>query len=201
MKPLPLSALPKSGLLLGLCLLLLSTFSIAAENLAEKTESVDGTFCIIQVQPSKDDVTGEIFPISSAAMDTTVDTLEKRINEAGVIEAHFSIKENNIQIQFPKLEPSKTSTLLRSLVTPAKLTIHKVHPQSNKLAPLVASGEESIPGYRIYPQISENAHGVESTRHILVRRRPDLNSNDIATAWPDIDNPTNSHSNASRYHS
>lgn len=157
-----------------------------AHNLHGGIEIVGGTAFIIEVEPNVDELTGEITPLTPSAMDTAKTILERRLNESGVLDAPVSVQGNRIEIQIPKIDPADAEALEKILTTTAKLTIHKAHPQSAQLAELVAAGEETVPGYRAYPQdIKDPETGnVVGVRHILVKRRPALTGKEVAAAWP-----------------
>lgn len=157
-----------------------------AHNLQGGIEIVGGTAFIIEVEPNVDDLTGEVTQLTPSAMDTAKTILERRLNESGVLDAPVSVQGNRIEIQIPKIDPADAEALEKILTTTAKLTIHKRHPQSAQLAELVAAGEETVPGYRAYPQEFKDENGVVlGERHVLVSRRPALTGKEVASAWPD----------------
>lgn len=157
-----------------------------AHNLQGGIEIVGGSAFIIEVKPNVDEETGEVVPLTPSAMDTAKSILEKRLNESGTLDAPVSVQGNRIEIQIPKIDPADADALKKILTTTAKLTIHKAHPQSQRLAELVAAGEETVPGYRAYPQdVTDEDGTIIGTRHLLVSRRPALTGKEVAAAWPD----------------
>ena len=157
-----------------------------AHNLQGGIEIVGGTAFIIEVQPNIDEGTGEEIQLTPSAMDTAKSILEKRLNDSGTLDARVSVQTNRIEIQIPKIDPAEAAALKKILITTAKLTIHKAHPQSQRLAELVAAGEETVPGYRAYPQDVKNEAGeIIGTRYLLVSRKPALTGKEVAAAWPD----------------
>ena len=157
-----------------------------AHNLQGGIEIVGGTAFIIEVQPNIDEGTGEEIQLTPSAMDTAKSILEKRLNDSGTLDARVSVQGNRIEIQIPKIDPAEAAALKKILITTAKLTIHKAHPQSQRLAELVAAGEETVPGYRAYPQDVKNEAGeIIGTRYLLVSRKPALTGKEVAAAWPD----------------
>jgi len=157
-----------------------------AHNLQGGIEIVGGSAFIIEVQPNIDEETGEVVPLTPSAMDTAKSILEKRLNDSGTLDAPVSVQGNRIEIQIPKIDPAEAAALKKILTTTAKLTIHKAHPQSQRLAELVAAGEETVPGYRAYPQDVKDEEGkIVGTRHLLVSRRPALTGKEVAASWPD----------------
>ncbi|WP_169334398.1 protein translocase subunit SecD [Rubritalea marina] len=157
-----------------------------AHNLQGGIEIVGGTAFIIEVKPNVDEETGEVIELTPSSMDTAKAILERRLNESGTLDAPVSVQGNRIEIQIPNIDPADAQALEKILTTTAKLTIHKMHPQSPRLAGLVAAGEETIPGYRAYPQeIKDEEGNIVGTRHVLVERRPGLTGREVARAWPD----------------
>lgn len=158
-----------------------------AHNLSGGIEIVGGSAFIVEVQPNVDEDTGEVIELTPSAMDTAKTILEKRLNEAGTLDAPVTVQDNRIEIQIPKIDPTDAAALKKILTTTAKLTIHERHPQSDQLARLVYEGEEHIPGYRAYPQqIKDPDTGeVLGERYVLVKRKPALTGKEVAQAWPD----------------
>lgn len=157
-----------------------------AHKLQGGIEIVGGTSFIIEVKPNIDEDTGEVIELTPSAMDTAKTIIERRLNESGTLDAPVSVQGNRIEIQIPKIDPAEAKALKKILTTTAKLTIHKRHPQSAQLAELVATGEETVPRYRAYPQEIKDENGeVIGKRHVLVARRPALTGKEVADAWPD----------------
>ncbi|MFC5050001.1 protein translocase subunit SecD [Rubritalea spongiae] len=158
-----------------------------AHNLSGGIEIVGGSAFIVEVQPNVDQDTQEVIPLTPSAMDTAKTILEKRLNEAGTLDAPVTVQGNRIEIQIPKIDPADAAALKKILTTTAKLTIHERHPQSDQLARLVHEGEEHIPGYRAYPQELKDPDTGEilGERYVLVKRKPALTGKEVAAAYPD----------------
>ncbi|MGJ8671589.1 protein translocase subunit SecD [Rubritalea sp.] len=155
-----------------------------AHNLSGGIEIVGGSAFIIEVQPNVDEQTLEVVPLTPSSMDTAKTILEKRLNDSGTLDAPVTVQGNRIEIQIPKIDPADAAALKKILTTTAKLTIHEAHPQSAQLAQLVFEGEETIPGYRAYPQEFKDPETREivGTRYVLVKRQPALTGKDVAYA-------------------
>lgn len=155
-----------------------------AHNLQGGIEIVGGTSFIVEVQPNVDELTGVAIPLSEQSMDTAKSILEKRLNDSGTLDAQVSVQGNRIEIQIPNIAPAKADALEKILITSAKLTIHQAHPQTSTLADAVASGEDSVIGYKVVPEILKDEEGNEiGTRNILITRTPVLTGKEVAAAY------------------
>jgi len=173
-----------------------------AHNLSGGIEIVGGTSFIIEVKPNEeydqDTDSYKKIPLTPEAMDTAKTILEKRLNESGQLDAPVTVLDNRLEIQIPKIDPAVADELETKLTTAAKLTIHKVHPQSEVFGQLVSEGKKLVPGFRAYPQeVKDNnnktvfdENGEPVIRYILVNRKPAITGKYIIGAYPNYQTNT-----------
>ncbi|ALJ56277.1 Protein translocase subunit SecD [Candidatus Xiphinematobacter sp. Idaho Grape] len=114
-----------------------------------------------------------------------VEVVRQRIDLLGVNEPIIAPQgENCILVQVPGIEtPQQIEETKTQLQRMAKLEFASIHPESQRLILLIESGQGIIPpGYIVKTEQFRNSEGnVHTVRH-LVRKRPEVTGNHVASA-------------------
>lgn len=170
---------------------------------------VGGTQVVLEIKPNVDPKTNELIPVNATAMNSAKETLEKRINKSGTLNAPITIVGNRLEIQIPKLAPEVADNLIKELTTAAKLSIHAVHPNSQAIGARVSAKIEELRktdpeasailedgrvnpelydivdiGYKALPQtIRDEKTGEElGANYVIIRNKSEIASRDISEA-------------------
>ncbi len=112
-----------------------------------------------------------------------VEVIRKRVDEFGVSEPVITKQgTDHILVQIPGLNTAQVETARQQLQRVAKLEFRLVHPNSDQLVRQIAAGTAfTPPGYVVLTSI-ERRNG--QPEKLLVKRRPELTGQDVASARP-----------------
>ncbi len=150
---------------------------------------VGGSSFTMRVQ-EREDENGNKIAVTPTDTDNAIKIIEKRLNSTGVAEPIiFRQGVSRFVVQMPGIDQAASAEIRKKLEEVAKLELREVHPQSDALADRVASGDEIIPGYKVFPHQYKINEGTpkeeEKTVNILLNRRPAIVGSDIMMASPD----------------
>ncbi len=166
---------------------------IGASNLSGGIDLVGGTAVTMQVQENEDE-NGNKIPLDARALAVARDRLQERIDVYGNLNAEINIVgKNRIEIQIPKIDPTRAKEIIDKLTTAAKLTFHSCHPNgaNSALAKQVFDGDEIEPGYKAVAEYEFNKETKkeEAIAYYLIRRKAALTGAYVETAFADTVNP------------
>jgi SecD/SecF fusion protein len=121
--------------------------------------------------------------ITPEMQEQAVEVIRKRVDEFGVSEPVITKQgSDHILVQIPGLNAAQIQTAREQLQRVAKLEFRLVHPNSDQLVPQIEAGTAfPPPGYVILNSIEQrNGH----PEKLLVKRRPELTGQDVASARP-----------------
>ena len=123
--------------------------------------------------------------ITSHSLEQAVEVIRKRVDMFGVSEPVIVPQgSNRILVQIPGLGPEQIAAARQQLAQVAKLEFRLVHPESDRLIPLIGAGSQIIPpGYRIESE-TQIRRGEVLEGKLLVRQRADLLGTHVKKAVP-----------------
>ncbi|MBJ06336.1 MAG: hypothetical protein CMO40_04345 [Verrucomicrobiaceae bacterium] len=147
-----------------------------------------GASFTLQVQPKEDDETGEIFDVTADSIQKAIETLQGRLNPDGTKDMLIQPQgEDMIIIEMPGVSEEEAAWVRDIIQKESVLELRAVHPQSDQLAPKVATREEVIPGYKLYNHTYTNDRtGEEVTDQLLLERRNKIEGKHVKNAFPDL---------------
>jgi SecD/SecF fusion protein len=142
-----------------------------------------GTSFLVRLVPPVPEEGGKPRPITPEMQEQAVEVIRKRVDEFGVSEPVITKEGNDhILVQIPGLSPAQIETARQQLERVAKLEFRLVHPNNEQLVHQIAAGSAfTPPGYVILTSI-EHRNG--QPEKLLVKRRPELTGQDVASARP-----------------
>ncbi|QQY09793.1 MAG: protein translocase subunit SecD [Candidatus Xiphinematobacter sp.] len=114
-----------------------------------------------------------------------VEIIRQRIDLLGINEPVIAPQgESRILVQVPGVEtPQQIEETKAQLQRMARLEFASIHPESQRLIPLIESGQGIIPpGYTVKKEQFKNPEGSLYTAKRLIRRRPEIAGNHVAAA-------------------
>ena len=114
-----------------------------------------------------------------------VEIIRQRIDLLGINEPIIVPQgENRVLVQVPGVEtPQQVEEMEIQLQRMAKLEFASIHPESQHLIPLIESGRGIVPpGYTIKTEQFKDFEGGIHTAKRLVRKRPEITGNHVASA-------------------
>jgi SecD/SecF fusion protein len=142
-----------------------------------------GTSFLVRLVPPVLEEGGKPRPITPEMQEQAVEVIRKRVDEFGVSEPVIT-KEgtDHILVQIPGLSAAQVETARQQLQKVAKLEFRLVHPNSDQLVRQIEAGTAfTPPGYVILTSIERRSGQPEK---LLVKRRPELTGQDVASARP-----------------
>ena len=142
-----------------------------------------GTSFLVRLVPPVPEEGGKPRPITPEMQEQAVEVIRKRVDEFGVSEPVIT-KEgtDHILVQIPGLSTAQIETARQQLQRVAKLEFRLVHPNNEQLIRQIAAGTAfTPPGYVMLTSI-EHRNG--QPEKLLVKRRPELTGQDVASARP-----------------
>jgi SecD/SecF fusion protein len=168
--------------------LLLCAFSIDAFLPFEKKihlglDLQGGTSFLVRLVPPVPEDGGKPRAITPEMQEQAVEAIRKRVDEFGVSEPVITKQgTDHILVQIPGLSTTQIETARQQLQRVAKLEFRLVHPNNDQLVRQIESGAAfTPPGYVLLPDIDNRLTKPEK---LLVRRRPELTGQDVASARP-----------------
>lgn len=142
-----------------------------------------GTSFLVRLVPPVPEEGGKPRPITPEMQEQAVEVIRKRVDEFGVSEPVITKEGNDhILVQIPGLSTAQIETARQQLQRVAKLEFRLVHPNNEQLMRQIAAGTAfTPPGYVILTSI-EHRNG--QPEKLLVKRRPELTGQDVASARP-----------------
>jgi SecD/SecF fusion protein len=142
-----------------------------------------GTSFLIRLVPPVPEEGGPARAITAEMQEQAVEVIRKRVDEFGVSEPVITKQgTDHILVQIPGLNTAQIETARQQLQRVAKLEFRLVHPNSDQLIRQIAAGTAfTPPGYVILTSL-EHRNG--QPEKLLVKRRPELTGQDVASARP-----------------
>jgi SecD/SecF fusion protein len=143
-----------------------------------------GTSFLIRLVPPTNETGGQSRAITPQMQEQAVEVIRKRVDAFGVSEPVITKQgSDHILVQIPGLNTAQIETARQQLQRVAKLEFRLVHPNSDQLVAQIDAGQGyTPPGYVILNSV-EKREGKPPER-LLVKRRPELTGQDIASARP-----------------
>jgi SecD/SecF fusion protein len=142
-----------------------------------------GTSFLVRLVPPAPEQGAPPRPITPEMQEQAVEVIRKRVDEFGVSEPVITKQgSDHILVQIPGLNATQIQTAREQLQRVAKLEFRLVHPNSDQLVSQIEAGTAfPPPGYVILNSLERrNGH----PEKLLVRRRPELTGQDVASARP-----------------
>jgi SecD/SecF fusion protein len=142
-----------------------------------------GTSFLVRLVPPVPEQGAPPRAITPEMQEQAVEVIRKRVDEFGVSEPVITKQgSDHILVQIPGLNATQIQTAREQLQRVAKLEFRLVHPNSDQLVPQIEAGTAfPPPGYVILNSIEQrNGH----PEKLLVKRRPELTGQDVASARP-----------------
>ncbi|MBV8225124.1 MAG: protein translocase subunit SecD [Verrucomicrobia bacterium] len=142
-----------------------------------------GTSFLVRLVPPAPEQGAPPRAITPEMQEQAVEVIRKRVDEFGVSEPVITKQgSDHILVQIPGLNATQIQTAREQLQRVAKLEFRLVHPNSDQLVPQIEAGTAfPPPGYVILHSIEQrNGH----PEKLLVKRRPELTGQDVASARP-----------------
>ena len=145
-----------------------------------------GASFTVQIQPKKEEATGEIIPVDTDAVQQAIKTLQGRLNPEGTKDMLIQPQGTDmIIIEMPGVSEEEAAWVRERITDTSVLELRKVHPKSNSLAPAVEKGDTIEPGYKLYPYNWVNDDGKKIAEKLLLSKRNDIKGKHVKRAWPD----------------
>jgi SecD/SecF fusion protein len=142
-----------------------------------------GTSFLVRLVPPVLEEGGAARPITPEMQEQAVEVIRKRVDEFGVSEPVITKQgTDHILVQIPGLNTAQVETARQQLQRVAKLEFRLVHSNSDQLVRQIAAGTAfTPPGYVVLTSL-ELRNG--QPEKLLVKRRPELTGQDVASARP-----------------
>src|SRR6201995_697420 len=142
-----------------------------------------GTSFLVRLVPPVLEEGGAARAITPEMQEQAVEVIRKRVDEFGVSEPVITKQgTDHILVQIPGLSTAQVETARQQLQRVAKLEFRLVHPNSDQLVREIAAGTAfTPPGYVVLTSI-EHRNG--QPEKLLIKRRPELTGQDVASARP-----------------
>ncbi len=155
-----------------------------SHNLQGGIELVGGTSFIMRVEPGVDPETLKELPVTTEAMETAKQIVEKRLNQMAVTDAPITIQgENLIEIQMPGITPEQAKEVSKKITQIARLTFHKSL-NDPVLAQQIINGDTAEPGVIASIYESEDRKGNTISTPIAYQRKAQVTGKDVKAAQP-----------------
>lgn len=142
-----------------------------------------GTSFLVRLVPPVPEQGAPPRAITPEMQEQAVEVIRKRVDEFGVSEPVITKQgSDHILVQIPGLNATQIQTAREQLQRVAKLEFRLVHPNSDQLVRQIEAGTAfPPPGYVILNSLEQrNGH----PEKLLVKRRPELTGQDVASARP-----------------
>jgi SecD/SecF fusion protein len=142
-----------------------------------------GTSFLVRLVPPVPEEGGTPRAITPEMQEQAVEVIRKRVDEFGVSEPVITKQgTDHILVQIPGLNAAQVATAREQLQRVAKLEFRLVHPNSDQLVSQIEAGTAfAPPGYVVLTSIEKREGKPEK---LLVKRRPELTGQDVASARP-----------------
>jgi SecD/SecF fusion protein len=142
-----------------------------------------GTSFLVRLVPPVPEDGGKPRAITPEMQEQAVEAIRKRVDEFGVSEPVITKQgADHILVQIPGLSTTQIETARQQLQRVAKLEFRLVHPNNDQLVRQIESGASfTPPGYVLLPNVDNRLAKPEK---LLVKRRPELTGQDVASARP-----------------
>src|ERR1700759_1677917 len=142
-----------------------------------------GTSFLVRLVPPVLEEGGAARPITPEMQEQAVEVIRKRVDEFGVSEPVITKQgSDHIVVQIPGLSTAQVETARQQLQRVAKLEFRLVYPNSDQLIKQMAAGTAfTPPGYVVLTSIK---HRNGQPEKLLIKRRPELTGQDVASARP-----------------
>ncbi len=165
--------------IIGICSF--SLFALFSKGINYGIDINGGVSFTLQVESKEMD--GQMVQPSPEAMQKAADIVRERIDSTGAKEPVVMVQgRNKILVQIPETDPAKIEEQKEIITKIAHLELLPVHPNN---AELIASGQEFVPGYKLYEYNSKDDEGVSRTEKLFLSKRESLTGNDVSFAQPD----------------
>ncbi len=147
-----------------------------------------GASFTLQVQPKKDDDSGDTVEVTPDSVQKAIETLQGRLNPDGTKDMLIQPQgEDMIIIEMPGVSEEEAAWVREIIQKESVLELRAVHPRSDDLAPQVAMREIVVPGYKLYTHPYPNDRtGEEITDQLLLERRNKIEGKHVKNAFPDL---------------
>lgn len=147
---------------------------------------VGGSAYTVRIDPNIDESTGNPLPIYPEAVQSAIETIEKRLNPDGSKDLLLQKQgKDRIIVEMPGVDETESAKVRETLEQVAKLEIRQVHPESGFLASQVKSGSRRVPGYEVKEYSFENEDGETIDLDVLLSKRIALTGKYVQQAWVD----------------
>ncbi|HYY29546.1 MAG TPA: protein translocase subunit SecD, partial [Chthoniobacterales bacterium] len=166
-----------------LCLFCVEAFLPFQQKIHLGLDLQGGTSFLIRLVPPAPEPGAPPRAITPEMQEQAVEVIRKRVDEFGVSEPVITKQgTDHILVQIPGLNATQIQTAREQLQRVAKLEFRLVHPNSDQLVQQIEAGTAfPPPGYVILNSIEQrNGH----PEKLLVKRRPELTGQDVASARP-----------------
>jgi SecD/SecF fusion protein len=167
------------GTLLSIVVAVLSLLVYERVGMEKGIELQGGISMEIKIQP------GEGKTVNPATQQQAIKVLTDRLNALGTADVLIAPQgTDGIFLQMPGVGQDKLKEIQAALEQVAQLEFSILHPQSQFLAPQVASGAEVVPGYEALPYAEEKDKEGKPlpTRYGLVKIRRDMSGKNVSSA-------------------
>ncbi len=161
------------------------------ERLKGGIDILGGSSFSLRIQ-EREDETGQKLPITTEQVDQAITVIEKRLNGMGTAEPLIARQgDDGILVQMPGVEAEESKKIRETLEKVAKLELRQVSPRNDEVGPngktladRVATGDEIVPGYKVFQHKHKDSDKNEIIQPILLSSRMALGGSDIANAYP-----------------
>jgi SecD/SecF fusion protein len=170
-----------TALALLLCVFSIDAFLPFQQKIHLGLDLQGGTSFLVRLVPPVPEQGGAPRTITPEMQEQAVEVIRKRVDEFGVSEPVITKQgTDHILVQIPGLNAAQIETARQQLQKVAKLEFRLVHPNSDQLVPQIEAGTAiAPPGYVVLTSI-EHPNG--QREKLLVKRRPELTGQDVASA-------------------
>jgi SecD/SecF fusion protein len=121
--------------------------------------------------------------ITPTTLDQAIEVIRKRVDQFGVSEPIIASQgRDRILVQIPGLDTKQLAQTKEQLQRVAKLEFALVHPQSEAILAQVDAGQGVLPPGYLVKEYKDTVEGKEQTFRLLVKQRPDLTGENVASA-------------------
>ncbi len=158
------------GTILTLGIIIVSACALSVAKLKGGIDIVGGNAYTVRIDPNLDE-SGNPLPITDDAINSAMDTIEKRLGGGGTKDLLLQKQgEDRIIVEMPGATEAEAKQIKESLEQVAKLEIRGVHPQSEILVGQAKAGK-SVPGFELKEYTTTNDDGEDVTFDLLINRR------------------------------
>jgi SecD/SecF fusion protein len=170
-------------LALLLCVFCIDSFLPFEKKIHLGLDLQGGTSFLVRLVPPVPEDGGKPRPITPDMQEQAVEAIRKRVDEFGVSEPVITKQgTDHILVQIPGLSTAQIETARQQLQRVAKLEFRLVHPNNDQLVRQIESGKAfTPPGYVLLPYVDNR---LAKSEKLLVKRRPELTGQDVASARP-----------------